>query len=161
MSRLEVAFRSMFASYHANFALQADDPSGLETRIRAELARRRITTVRLHVDGDFHRAGYVRMWARIARDHPNLRFFAYTRSWTVKRLRKSLEVLRALPNVDLFASCDPTMPNPPKGWRVAWIDGDSRAKGPVCPEQRGRKDSCTTCGLCYSGKLQNIRFVTH
>jgi Gene product 88 len=161
MDKLETAFPSMIESYRANLHLADERPRELEARIRSELQRRKISTVRVHVDGDFHWAHYVRMWARIAGDHPGVRFFAFTRSWTVKRLRASLEALRAVPNVVVFASCDPTMPPPPANWPVAWIDGDSRGKGPICPEQRGRKDTCSACGLCYSSNLRNIRFLTH
>jgi hypothetical protein len=159
MLKLERLYRAMMENYHRNFRLDADAPRELETRLSDEIAR--VSVVRLHVDGDFHRAPYIRMWARIARANPEVRFFTYTRSWTVKRLRKALDALRAVPNVSLFASVDPTMPPPPADWPVAWIDGDSRAKGPICPEQRGRKGTCTACGLCFSGKLKNVRFVTH
>jgi Gene product 88 len=161
MANLERIYKAMHEAYHANFRLDADHAHELEARIRSELVRRKISTVRLHVDGDFHRAGYVRMWTRIALAFPDVRFFTYTRSWTVKRLRKALDVLRAVPNVTVFASVDPTMPTPPADWPVAWIDGDARAKGPICPEQRGRKATCSACGLCFSGKIKNIRFVTH
>lgn len=83
--------------------------------------------VRIHVSGDFTSVEYIDGWRKLIHDHPEVRFFAYTRSWRVPELLVALENLRALPNLQLFASMDKsTEEMPPTGWRVAWIAGDYR-----------------------------------
>ncbi|MCP4493348.1 MAG: hypothetical protein GY820_39490 [Gammaproteobacteria bacterium] len=162
MAKLEIAYASMLASYHANVENSTVHPREWSDAMVRDIERKRVLdAVRIHVDGDFHSAPYVRAWIAIIRACPDVRFYAYTRSWAVKRLRKSLEELRSLPNMTLFASMDPTMENPPAGWRVAWIEGDPRAKGPICPEQQGRKANCAECGICFRSGARNIRFQTH
>lgn len=72
---------------------------------------------RIHVSGDFHRIDYIRAWIRICRSFPQTRFWGYTRSWAVPELAGNLAELRDIPNVQLFASTDPDMPLPPRGWQ--------------------------------------------
>jgi hypothetical protein len=118
--------------------------------------------LRIHVSGDFDSAPYVRSWIAALRARPDVIAWAYTRSWRVPRLRRALEDLRALHNVQLFASIDPTIrEDPPSGWRVAWISGDPRAGGPVCPEQLGRVRDCDACGICYRARRGDITFLQH
>jgi hypothetical protein len=94
------------------------------------------TILRLHISGDFSTRGYIDGWYALLAGRPDVKVWAYTRSWRVSHLRPALERLRALPNMQLFASVDSTTPtseiesiagsevvNP---WRIAWIDGDSR-----------------------------------
>lgn len=83
--------------------------------------------VRIHVSGDFTSNDYIRSWRALAAKYPEVRFFGYTRSWRVPELLDELNNLRALPNVQLFASMDKSTPGaPPAGWRTAWIAGDPR-----------------------------------
>lgn len=138
--------------------------------------------VRIHVGGDFDTTYYIDQWYWVARKHPDVRFFGYTRSWRVLELLARLERLRALPNVQLFASMDAGMTElPPPGWRRAWLEDDPRAivgGGPgaeqglehwlgegmhnfkavdgrpvyVCPEETGRKANCQECNYCIKGR---------
>lgn len=117
--------------------------------------------LRLHVSGDFDTAPYIRAWARELSRRPDVKAWAYTRAWAVPRLWKALQVLRAVPTLQLFASCDPTMPTPPEGWRVAWIRGDPRAKGLVCPHQQGAVESCLVCGYCFEPRQGDVVFIPH
>lgn len=78
--------------------------------------------LRLHVSGDFDSVEYVENWIARLTERPDVIAFAYTRSWRVEALLPALERLRALPNVELFASMDASVPElPPVGWRRAWI----------------------------------------
>jgi hypothetical protein len=70
------------------------------------IGRRKIDVLRIHVSGDFYSAKYVRKWLAIAKRYPNIKFYAYTRSWRVKRIVKALIALAALPNVHLWWSVD-------------------------------------------------------
>jgi hypothetical protein len=79
--------------------------------------------LRLHVSGDFDTRHYINNWIVQLQRRPDVIAWAYTRSWRVPELLPALEVLRALPNMQLFASIDPSMKElPPAGWRRAWLD---------------------------------------
>ena len=118
--------------------------------------------VRIHASGDFDTVGYVREITKWVESHPGTRFWAYTRSWRVRRLVPALETLRALPNMQLFASVDASIHDvPPAGWRVAFIEGDPRYQGPTCMEQTGTQPDCESCGYCFVGHRNNIGFKEH
>jgi hypothetical protein len=119
------------------------------------------THVRIHVGGDFYDAAYIESWRRICLARPNTFFWTYTRSWIDNQLRPALEKLRALPNVQIFASVDPGMPPPPMGWRAAYLDIDPRAKGLPCPHQQDQVDSCRQCGYCFRPRTGDVIFTVH
>ena len=87
--------------------------------------------LRIHVSGDFTTVGYVKNWMKRLGERPDVLAWAYTRSWRVPRLVPILEELRAMPNIELFASMDPSKPDdaPPAGWRRAWIYRDTPHHG--------------------------------
>lgn len=135
--------------------------------------------VRIHVSGDFDTTYYIDQWYWLVRAHPDVRFFSYTRSWRIPELLARLERLRALPNMQLFASIDKSIEElPPQGWRRAWLEDDPRAQYPggegfhdttsidgepgyVCPEETGRKASCQDCNYCIKGKRGDLVFLIH
>lgn len=79
-------------------------------------------TLRIHISGDFDSVDYIQNWVARLTERPDVVCWVYTRSWRVADLLPALEVLRALPNVQMFASVDPSMTElPPTGWRRAWI----------------------------------------
>jgi hypothetical protein len=118
--------------------------------------------IRAHAAGDFDTIGYIHKWKRAAQLRPDMRFWAYTRSWRIQALLPALEELRQLPNFELFASTDPTIEErPPEGWRVAWIDGDPRARGLVCPEQTGKMSDCADCGFCVIAERGDLILLPH
>lgn len=122
--------------------------------------------VRIHVSGDFSSVEYIEGWIRLARSRMDVRFFAYTRSWRIPELLSALEQLRALFNVQLFASIDKSIDRlPPSGWRRAWMEGDARIGAAVpsyvCPEQTGKKVSCQDCRYCIDGTQNDVTFILH
>lgn len=118
--------------------------------------------IRAHASGDFDTAAYILKWKMAAQLRPDLRFWAYTRSWRIPALLPFLEELRALPNFQLFASIDPTIAElPPEGWRVAWIAGDVHARGLVCPEQTGDMSDCADCGYCILAPKGDLILLPH
>lgn len=118
--------------------------------------------VRIHVSGDFDSVIYIGRWIAIAKNNPTVRFWAYTRSWRVPELLPGLEQLRALPNVQLFASEDTSTDEPPpEGWRRAWIEDNPRKSGMVCPEERGRVENCEACGFCFEDLRKDVIFLKH
>jgi hypothetical protein len=110
--------------------------------------------LRIHVSGDFDTKNYIQQWINRLMARPDVTAWAYTRSWRVPALLPLLEELRALPNMQLFASMDPSTPDvPPMGWRRAWIkreapnrdrldDGDMGA-WPVELRLQGEGDNLT------------------
>jgi hypothetical protein len=134
---------------------------------------------RWHVSGDFDTIEYIRMAIQYMLDHPDTKFWAYTRSWNVPELLPELERMRELPNMQLFASVDPTMPEPPVGWRVGFIETDDRFKGVTCLEQACSKacpddckrnvkrghvpimPDCEACTYCFRKPTGNVRFLLH
>lgn len=137
--------------------------------------------VRLHVSGDFDTVRYIESWIRLCEANPQVTVWGYTRSWRVPELLPALERLRALPNVQLFASMDVSIPElPPEGWRRAWIDGDARlghrlklstgkmidgvvdhGLSLVCPEETGHSPNCEDCGFCFRGQRRDVTFLRH
>ena len=146
--------------------------------------------LRLHVGGDFDSIEYINAWIERLNERPDVTAWGYTRSWRVPELLPALERLRALPNVQLFASMDKSiMQLPPKGWRRAWIADDTRVvttvRSPriqyvdtyesqvqaditgvpelsfVCPEETGDKPNCESCGYCLKGKKNDVTFLKH
>jgi hypothetical protein len=113
---------------------------------------------RIHVSGDFTSVPYIKAWSSICKAYPGVKFWSYTRSWNIPEFLPALNQLRRLPNVQLFASTDPTMPLPPKGWRVAFIQNDQRSLGEKCLEQSGQAGSCMDCGYCFVEKTGNVVF---
>ncbi len=116
---------------------------------------------RWHVSGDFDSVEYIHFAIEVVRANPDTKFWAYTRSWNVAELLPHLEILRALPNMQLFASCDTTMPMPPEDWRVGYIVGDDRFRGMTCLEQIGKMPDCRACGYCPIKTRGNVGFQLH
>lgn len=129
--------------------------------------------VRLHVTGDFDTVPYIEAWIKLIAEHPQVRFWGYTRSWRVPLLRPVLERLRALPNVQLFASIDRTSQDAPSAiWRRAYVAlpgfeperSNAIVRGRmayICPEELGRKPNCETCNYCILGKHGDVIFLQH
>jgi len=142
--------------------------------------------LRLHVSGDFDSISYIENWITRMKERPDVTMWVYTRSWRVAELLPYLETLRALPNVQMFASMDESIPEmPPSGWRRAWIDGDVRGGTPqqvaahaedpvthnlatldggasyVCPEETKRQPNCEACGYCFKGTKNDVTFLRH
>jgi len=154
---------------------QAED---FVVRIAAEVHRRGVHTLRIHVSGDFYDADYVDSWAAIARRCPRTTFYAYTRSWRIPRIAQALDELARLSNVQLWYSCDAEAGLPtdiPPGIRVAYLQTkrDEQPTGDlvfrvrslrgqsiprlllsvVCPTEvavpRKADVTCTSCRLCH------------
>jgi len=146
-------------AYQRNHVL-AKNPEEF-VRIMTGALPRLMPCMRIHVAGDFMSVAYVEAWIEVCKAYPQTRFWAYTRSWNVSELLEPLERLRLLPNMELFGSIDPTMPLPPEGWRVAFIEIDPRAKGILCKEQTKQHPSCLECGYCFRAHSGNVIFKVH
>jgi len=128
-----------------------------------------LTFFRIHVSGDFDTPEYIMGWYYALKARPDVRAWAYTRSWTTSSgleysdLMPYLEKLRSV--MQLFASTDPSIQiEPPEGWRIAAIDNDARYSGPkfpICMEQAKKQPDCANCRYCFIGTKGNINFIDH
>ena len=146
-------------AYVRNLALSLE-PERFEAHV-LQLLPEDTSLVRIHVGGDYYGPEYVEAWRRICEARPDKQFWSYTRSWSVATLRPSLEELRALHNLELFASLDPDMPMPSADWRAAFIAIDPRASGMPCRHQQGQVESCLECGYCFREREGNVVFKVH
>lgn len=120
--------------------------------------------VRIHSSGDFFSNDYIKFWIRIVSNTPNVKYWSYTRSWTNIELLENLKTLKELPNIQLFASWDDTMPNLPSGWRKSIVYSNlslNISGGIVCPEQNGSMPNCAACNYCITKKHGDIYFILH
>jgi len=139
-----------------------------DARSDASFVEAMITTIgakpefRIHVSGDFDSPAYIDKWTQIVTRCPDTKFWAYTRSWRTPELLPALNQLRALPNMQLFASTDPTISeDTPDGWRVAYLETDTRYRGMECLEQNGKMPDCKSCGYCFIKPKGNVKFLIH
>ena len=148
-----------------NWRAIESSPEGSAVYLLAALASAKPRVgVRIHSSGDFYSEQYIRWWVEIATAASKVRFWAYTRSWAVGALLPALETLRALPNVQLFASWDATMGKPPEGWRLSIISEGtlvSTKRNLDCPEQYVDGPPCADCGYCIVKRSGNVIFHSH
>jgi hypothetical protein len=154
-------FRFLARRYGRN--LRAAREEGFAGRMAAEIRRRFVACVRVHVSGDFFSPGYVRAWVAIARACPATRFYAYTRSWRVPHIAPALAGLARCRNVRLWFSCDRDTGVPdhtPRRVRLAWMqtapdDLPPRAVDLVFRVRRLRKTVAKRIGLALVCPVEN------
>lgn len=136
--------------------------------INKEFATGKIKAVRIHAAGDFYSERYIEKWIKIVKDNPNVKFWAYTRSWRRPELIDGLERLSKEPNIQLFASIDNECRNEniPIWLRQADIvnDFDNRENYVQCPNQKNKTITCDKCTYCFKpagNKKINVQFRIH
>jgi hypothetical protein len=162
--------------YRENFERSLDGDFGFQ--MGRELRGLGRALVRIHVSGDFYSTKYVQDWLDIVRACPQIRFFAYTRSWNQARLLPGLLDLAACSNMQLWFSADRVSGRPPEHTQVryAWLANgpEDEASTPrwshlvfrnkprtvlkrtndvlVCPVEQGTDIdlTCTTCQICFA-----------
>ena len=137
---------------------------------------------RIHTGGDFYNEEYTECWAKVMLEHPEVRFWAYTRSLF------AVPILAKIKNLTLYLSCDPV--NKEEVLKVykeyesytnvaiAWMGNDlpenifSDKAFLVCPEVTGKlkntktEGACSRCRACVdrklkNGKIRHIQFPIH
>ena len=125
---------------------------------------------RIHWDGDFFSDTYAKAWAKVMTEFPNVRFWAYTRTFDI------VEHIAHVDNLSLYLSADPdniaeanekAMEFP--GVKIATVADtfsmaretiiDSSRKGYDCPELAKRiplisekGSACIQCGVCPANR---------
>jgi hypothetical protein len=159
MSRIEKLRPTCLQAYDRNLLVAKNPELFVKTVIG--ILPRILPCMRLHVSGDFWSVHYIESWIKICSSFPQTQFWTYTRSWIIPELLEPLNQLQTLANVELFASTDPSMPIPPLGWRIGFLDKDVRAKGLECPQQNGIINSCLKCGYCFRKEKGDVIFRVH
>lgn len=170
--------------------LEADGVAGMTDLLSNAVARFRVQArridpsllmFRIHWDGDFFSLDYAEAWATVIRANPGVRFWCYTRSFTVAL--NVVPVLDGLDNLALYLSID--RHNADRAREVldqhpsvlgAWCETDYQSaralagdRAPVvCPENDGRLllmqdgvGACVRCLLCVDGKRDVIFSTSH
>lgn len=149
--------------------------AGFVDRVCDEIFRRGVLILRVHVGGDFFSPKYTQKWIEIAARNPNVKMFAYSRSWRVEKVRPLLYAWGALPNVRLWLSADRDAypKNVPQGVRVAYMQvaEEDAPRGdltfqvrrlrklslptapPICGQEtvQGKRQgvNCSNCSVCW------------
>lgn len=124
---------------------------------------------RIHWDGDFFSDAYAYAWKRVINNHPDVKFWVYTRVPT------AAIILNNIPNLSLYFSTDNDNKNHANNMAVLGIKlayladtfaiGQADLKsmigkpGAKCPENRKQiplistnGSACVSCGLCIDNK---------
>jgi hypothetical protein len=134
----------------------------LEWRLEREIALLDIDhpngfAVRLHNLGDFYSLQYVALWRRLLARHSALHVWGYTAHWNdpIAAALASLVRLGSLRHALLQCANSETR---------STISVEHPYQVPpdaiLCPEQIGRTESCSTCGLCWQSE-RRIAFLQH
>ena len=119
--------------------------------------------VRLHVLGDFFSVEYVRFWHTLLERHPALHVFGFTARWDAANDPIAAALVALVKQQwDRFAI---RFSNAPSSFSApATISIEHPYQKPsaaiLCPEQVGKTESCSTCGLCWAS-TRRIAFLQH
>jgi hypothetical protein len=137
----------------------------LEWRLEREVALLDIDhptgfAVRLHNLGDFYSLQYVALWRRLLARHPALHCWGYS-----ARHDKGDPIAAALASLvehhwDRFAVRFSNAPSTTRSTISVEHPYQVPAGTILCPEQIGRTESCSTCGLCWQSE-RRIAFLQH
>lgn len=135
-----------------NTALAINHPRELEKALDAWLTKNRPALFRIHSAGDFFNVNYARLWCRLAKNHPETRFLAFTKQFDIVRHVQFYK----LDNFELVLSGWTGVQVPDdlrKHYRVAWCNDGQEKRIPAdaihCP------GDCNKCRACwYLSRLQ-------
>jgi hypothetical protein len=159
--------------------LDASLQNNFERRMIAEIRRRGVHVLRIHVSGDMYSSEYAMKWVRIARRCPRTSFYGYTRSYRIPEILPVLVELSRQKNVTLWWSVDAETGIPttvPPNVHLAYLQTTAEDDpGPsdivfrtrplrgtpitriglsvVCPTENGthqaENTTCTSCRRCF------------
>lgn len=148
-----------------HFAERMQAGRDLEWRLEREVALLDIDypdgfCVRLHNLGDFYSVGYVELWRKLLERHSALHVWGYTARWQLDDPIAAALVTLVQGQWDRFAI---RFSNAPFQMRST-ISVEHPYQVPpdavLCPEQIGRTESCSTCGLCWQSQ-RRVAFLQH
>lgn len=120
--------------------------------------------IRLHEIGDFYSLSYVSLWRELLKRYETLHIWGYTARWQINDdpIAAALVTLARDAGWDRFAMRFSNAPVPFAAPTTITIEHPYQrpADSIVCPEQTGRTESCSTCGLCWA-TTKRIAFIHH
>lgn len=117
--------------------------------------------VRLHVLGDFYSVRYVNLWQAMLDQFKPLRVFGYSARWDTKADPiAAVLVPLVMERWDRFAIRFSNAPVDECSTVSIEHPIQKPADAIICPEQTGRTESCSTCGLCWQTK-RRVAFIQH
>jgi hypothetical protein len=126
--------------------------------------------VRAHVLGDFVDLDYVRHWRLWMELVPELHVWGYTARPTDGAIGKEIVAMNARrpDRWQVRFSVAEDAPYAPMQVTTTWTKPnryafDPETKSMICPQEIGKTDHCTTCGICWNPRLQHVRvrFLGH
>jgi hypothetical protein len=155
-------FRSCYGN-HMQWLQRMEAGQELQLKLEREVALLSIDhqnfCVRLHGMGDFYSVAYVSLWRMLLERHPGLHVFGYT-ARTDDAIADALRALARDAGWSRFAMRVSNGPFPLRSTVTIESVRQRPADSIVCPEQVGRTESCSTCGLCWQTE-RRIAFVQH
>lgn len=155
-------WRSCYTN-HMQWLQRMEAGPDLEWKLEREVALLAIDhpnfVVRLHGAGDFYSCEYVALWRRLLERHEGLRVFGYT-ARTDDAIADALRALARDAGWSRFAMRVSNGPFPLRSTVTIESVRQKPADSIVCPEQTGRTESCSTCGLCWTTK-KRVAFLQH
>jgi hypothetical protein len=118
--------------------------------------------IRLHVLGDFPSVENILLWRRLLDRHRALRIFGFTARHDKSDPIAAAIIALAHDQPDRFAMRFSNAPYPFEVPSTISIEHPYQkpADAIICPEQTGRTESCSTCGLCWA-TTRRIAFLQH
>ena len=122
---------------------------------------KKIGILRVHVAGDFYSQDYVDKWIRIAKTHPTISFYAYTKAYNFDfSARPDNLVMKLSDDKDLW----PAEQSKFDGVARVYEPDQPCPKGFVpCGSQRVKGMTCAQCKMCTGklGRKANVGFKRH
>jgi hypothetical protein len=137
----------------------------LEWRLVRDVARLAIKhpygfVVRLHVLGDFYSVEYVELWGKLLERHPGLHIWGYTAHIDGPIALALFELVKRFGERFKMRFSNAPFPFPFPATITIETERQKPADAILCPEQVGKTESCSTCGLCWCTD-KRIAFLQH
>jgi hypothetical protein len=150
-----------------NWAQRMQAGPDLERRLVREVARLETRhpagfVVRLHILGDFYSVEYVELWRKLLERHSALHVYGYTARLNVKDDPIAAALARLVHDAG-WNRLAMRFSNAPSEMRSTITVEHPYQVPPdaiLCPEQIGKTESCSTCGLCWQSE-RRIAFLQH
>jgi hypothetical protein len=144
--------QSVKNAWTENTKLAMENMNEYFEQIKQYLNKKKSKYFRFHVAGDFPSQEYLNATIKLAREHPNTRFLAFTKKYSYH--------YRAIPdNYSIIFSVWPSFPYKKKGFPLAFMQDGTETRIPKntveCP------GNCEHCGMCWNLKKLNMNVVFH
>lgn len=153
--KAERLYKAVLPAGEHNFRLTRDNAFIVYVSDTIEKYRHKIKRIRVHEAGDFYSQAYLDKWFLIARLHPKIKFYAYTKSF-------HLDFSACPDNFWLIGSFDKTSTDKAR----EFFEKQKRFfKNTFSIVDRGQPakciEDCSICNACWTGKGKQITVEQH